>query len=88
MDNREFDERTEAIVRALLPRIPDKYASGFEGTLAGGELEVALEDLVYTVVDDQVVVSEWERDVLVELARNSSSGDELLEKLRSLAIGD
>jgi hypothetical protein len=84
MDDREFFEQAEALVRRLMPRVPQKYVGGFEGTLAGGEHAMVIEDLVYIVVDDKVPLSAEERDLLYRLVQAMYQNEELLAMLEGL----
>jgi hypothetical protein len=49
-------------VTRLLDRVPTAHRDGFASLLAGGELRMAVEDLLTTLVDDQVPVTPAERE--------------------------
>lgn len=53
----EFYAKTEDIVQVMLPRIPQKFVEGFEELPAVGETSMAVENLLWTLVDDEVPVS-------------------------------
>lgn len=61
MDYPEFSELTHTTVTRLLDRVPAKYREGFESLLIGGELRMAVNDLLTTLVDDQVPVTPAEQ---------------------------
>jgi len=63
MSHQEFHELAHSTVVGFLPRIPDRYVEGFEAELDGGEYALAVENLVLTLVNDQVPVTsaEWEK---------------------------
>lgn len=84
MEYQEFFELTEQLVEQLMPRIPERYANGFKGILAGGEPGIAVEDLVYTVVDDQIPVSAEEFANLRALAAEHWESTKLMAKLEQV----
>lgn len=57
MEQREFAGLTEAIVVRFLPRIPARYVRGFEQEIRAGEYNLAVENLVLTLVNDQIPVT-------------------------------
>ncbi len=81
MDNAEFTELTEATVRGLLNRVPAKYREGFQVALDGGELTIAVEGLMMTLVDDQVPVTRTEHDNLALLLAHLKQPSSALNRL-------
>jgi hypothetical protein len=67
MHDAEFNELTEQLVRALLPRIPDDYRPSFEYMIKGGEFVMALNDIVFLLVEEKVPVQPSELEVLQTL---------------------
>ena len=67
MDQSEFHELTEATVNQVLDRIPSKYIPGFEAMLDGGEYSMAVEDLVLTLINNQVPATGAEQESLLRL---------------------
>lgn len=69
IESRDFRGQTAAMMRRLLPRIPQARVQGFERMLGAGEVALALEELVHTVVNRQIPVTGEERDTLYRLVR-------------------
>jgi frataxin-like iron-binding protein CyaY len=67
MEQSEFHELTEATVARFLDRIPARYVDGFEAELDGGEYTMAVENLVLTLVNDKVPVTQSEQEDLRQL---------------------
>lgn len=67
MEQREFAGLTEAIVVRFLPRIPARYVRGFEQEIRAGEYSLAVENLVLTLVNDQIPVTPPEQEDLRRL---------------------
>ncbi|MGH8877446.1 MAG: hypothetical protein ACRD0P_08915 [Stackebrandtia sp.] len=85
MDDNEFYDRTEALVEALLPRIPDELVPNFESMLIGGEFPMAVSELVATLVKRAIPISPAERDELRGLVQDMND-DVLLAKLEGLTV--
>lgn len=84
MEYWEFCELTRQMVQQLLPRIPERYRDGFDLDKSGGEYAFLVEELVYTVVDDQIPVSRAELESLRALAGYFKSGAELVAMLEQV----
>jgi hypothetical protein len=67
MQQWEFHELARATVERLLARVPAQYRAGFEAELDGGEYVLAVEELVLTLIRDQVPVAPAELDDLRRL---------------------
>lgn len=63
----EFNELAESTINSFKSRVPAELVDGYESMLAGGELSMAVEDLVDTVSADRIPVTEAERDLLRRL---------------------
>lgn len=86
MDQEDFYDLVADTVRLFLPRIPEKYVSGFESILHAGEYRMVVDDLVCTVVGDHISVTPSGRDALYRLVRHLKHNEELLTKLDGLAV--
>jgi frataxin-like iron-binding protein CyaY len=84
MEYSEFSELAEQTAQQLEPRIGESSAFGISSALAGGETGIAVEEMVYTVVNESVPVSAAELDSLRKLAAYLKDGAELLAKLEQV----
>lgn len=92
MEYWEFCEKTEDIVQVMLPRIPQKFVESFEELLSAGETSMAVENLLWTLADDDIAVSPNERDALDQLVSYlrgvNTQYDRLTEKFNRLTIAE
>jgi len=57
MEQWQFHQRARAIVNRFLPRVPADQVEGYESMLIGGELSMAVEDLMATLTVRQIPVT-------------------------------
>lgn len=61
---RNFNKLADALIRRLMPRIPEAYRGGFERTMASGEYAMAIDDLVVVVDTYRIELSPDDTAVL------------------------
>jgi hypothetical protein len=81
MEQWEFYELTEATVARFLARMPATYVRGFESELNAGEYSMAVDDLVATLLKENVPVTADERDDLRRLVRHLKQPTDPLDRL-------
>ena len=82
MEYAEFSDLASSTIRGLTDRIPAKYHEGFDLLLYGGELRLAVEDLLATLEDDQIQITPAERDNLVRMLAYLKEPASRLERIR------
>lgn len=87
MDDAEIDDLIERIVELFLPRVPPRYVDGFESMMDAGEYALAVDDLVATLVVENVPVTPAERDDLRRLLEATNEPTDRLDRL-TLAVSN
>jgi hypothetical protein len=85
MDYPEFSELARTTLTRFLDRVPAKYREGFESLLTGGELRMAVNDLLVTLVDDQVPVTSADREDVRLLLKYLKEPTDKLDRLNVVA---
>ncbi|MGH3739016.1 MAG: hypothetical protein ACRDT6_25975 [Micromonosporaceae bacterium] len=67
MEYWEFSELTQATIRGTYDRIHARYHDGFEGLFVGGELRLAVEELLGGLVRFNTPITPAERDDLARI---------------------
>lgn len=55
--DRLINQAADALIRRVMPQIPEEYREGFELTMAGGEYAMAIDDLAALVSDHRIELS-------------------------------
>jgi hypothetical protein len=83
MESTEFRQGVRGIVGSFKSRLPQRSVMTLEATLAGGELAIALKELVHALVNNKTTFSSSEYQQLVGLIHYLED-PQLMEKLGEL----
>lgn len=84
MESAEFRQGVRGLVSSLKSRLPERSVMTLDATLAGGELSLALKELVHVLAIQRLTISSIEYEQLFRLI-DYLKDSQLMEKLQEIA---
>lgn len=85
MEYPEFSEMTKATIRGMYDRIPAEFHDGMEAALDGGELRIAVDDLMAGLTQLRIPVTQAERNSLAQMLAYLKEPESKLDTLNVVA---